>query len=61
MDVLRSMAGKRKGELALHSMVGRSFTKTKYDRLEYLMASEYSVRDSGVLNTSRPPDLSKAN
>ena len=52
------MAGKREGKLVMNSMAGHN-TKTKYDRLEYLMASEYSVRDSSSIN-SKPPDLTKA-
>ena len=58
MEGLRSMAGKREGKLVMNSMAGHN-TKTKYDRLEYLMASEYSVRDSSSIN-SKPPDLTKA-
>jgi hypothetical protein len=58
MEILRSMAGKREGKLALHSMAGQN-TKSKYDRLEYLMASEYSVRDSSSLSLKQP-DPTKA-
>jgi len=65
MEALRSMAGRRKGDLATSSMTGRSFVKDKYDRLEYLMQSEYSVRNSSrksiESSASKPPEISKTN
>lgn len=42
---MASSKRKRENEIAIRSMAGAN-TKDKYDRLEFLMASEYSMQQS---------------